>query len=219
MDPSSAVLLDESPSDPSSAPTASSSSLPGPRSPRRLFYGGSPSEEETETGEESLSALTEEDDAAGSSTADPWTAPESGWPDDDEPSSSTASPAGDGPPAQLLSKHQLRLTARAAVKTATGVTHTLAARTPEAQAVGLYVADDDDARNIGDPLADIAYRRGDLGVGNLSPDANDLLRSIMGVGNYFAKQIALLGEVRRLQAGPAGADPQTFPGAAPGGEQ
>lgn len=211
MDPHSpAALLDASPD----APTpASSSSLPGPRNPRPLFYAGNPSEDEaTEgTGPESLSELTE-DGAGASSTADPWTDPASEWHDDSEQDSSMGSPAGDRPPAQLLSKHSLRLTARAAVKTATGVTHTLAAKTPEAQAAGLYIADDEDARAIGDPLADIAHRRGDLGVGNMSPDANDLLRSMMGVGNYFAKQIALLGEVRRLQAGPAPAEPQTFPG-------
>jgi len=203
MDLSGAVGLDESPSDPSPSP----SPLPGPRSPRALFYGGSQSEEETE---EELLPPTGEDGDAGSSTGDPWTEAESEFLDDDEHPTSTGSSAGEKP-AQLLSKHQLRLTARAAVKTATGVTHTVAAKSQEAQQLGLYLADEDDQKAIGDPLADIAYRRGDLGMGNLSPDANDLLRSMMGVGNYFAKQIALLGEVRRLQAGPATGELQTFP--------
>jgi hypothetical protein len=206
MDLSGAVGLDESPSDPSpSDPSPSPSQLPGPRNPRPLFYGGSPSEEETEE-----DSLTGEAGDAGSSTGDPWTEAESEFLDDDEPTSSTGSPAGDKP-AQLLSKHQLRLTARAAVKTATGVTHTVAAKTPEAQRVGLYLADEDDQKAIGDPLADIAYRRGDVVGGKLSPDANDLLRSMMGVGNYFAKQVALLGEVRRLQAGAAAGEVQHLP--------
>jgi hypothetical protein len=201
MDSSGAVGLDESPDQPSPSP------LPEPRSQSRpLFYGGSPQE----TQEELPAATGEDDDAPDSSTGDPWTDPESGYLDDDEPSSSTASPAGERP-AQLLSKHQLRLTARAAVKTATGVTHTVAAKSQEAQRLGLYLADEDDQKAIGDPLADIAYRRGDIGVGNLSPDANDLLRSMMGVGHYFAKQVALLGEVRAVQAAQAAGEVQTLP--------
>jgi hypothetical protein len=89
--------------------------------------------------------------------------------------------------------------------------HTVAANTQAKRDVGLYLADDEDAVNIGDPLAEIAYRRGDIVGGKLSPDANDLLRSMMGVGNYFAKQVALLGEVRRLQAGQAAGEVQPLP--------
>lgn len=202
MDLSGAVGLDESPSPPPESP----SSLPGPRSPRSLFYGASQSEEETEE----LPLGTGEDGGAGSSTGDPWTDPESEFLDESEPRTSTGSPDGERA-APLLSKHQLRLTARAGVKTATGVTHTLAAKTAEAQHLGLYLADDEDCKAIGDPLADIAYRRGDLGVDKLSPDANDLIRSMMGVANYFGKQIAIMGEVRRRQAGQVAGDLQAFP--------
>lgn len=202
MDLSGAAVLDESPSDPS----PSVSPLPGPRSPRPLFYAGSQSEEESE----GSPLLRGEDVDAGSSTGEPWTDQESESLDDSEPLTSTGSPAGEKA-TPLLSKHQLRLTARAGVKTATGVTHTLAAKTAEAQRLGLYLADDEDCKSIGDPLADIAYRRGDLGVDKLSPDANDLIRSMMGVANYFGKQIALLGEVRRLQAGQVAGDLQAFP--------
>lgn len=204
MDSSGAVGLDESPSPLSPPP----SPLPGPRSPRALFYGGSPSEEETD---QLLPPATEEDGDAGSSTGDPWTEQErSEFLDDDEPTSWTASPAGDRP-AQLLSKAQLRATARTAVKVGTGMAHTVAAKTEAQQLVGLYLADDDDAHAIGDPLADIAYRRGDVVGGKLSPDANDLLRSMMGVAGYFAKQVAKIGEVRRLEAGAQAAEVQHFP--------
>lgn len=202
---SGAVVLDESPSP---LPESLSSPLPGPRSPRGLFYAGNPSEEETE---EESPLGTPEDAGDGSSTGDPWTEAErSEFLDDDEPSSSTASPAGDRP-AQLLSKAQLRATARTAVKVGTGMAHTVAAKTEAQQLVGLYIADDDDAKAIGDPLADIAYRRGDVVGGKLSPDANDLLRSMMGVAGYFAKQVAKIGEVRRLEAGAAATEVQTFP--------
>lgn len=197
---SGAVVLDESPS----LPPESLSSLPGPRS-RSLFYGESP-EEETE--EELLP--TEAGDA-GSSTGDPWTDQESELLDDDDPTSWGTSPAAGDRPAALLSKAQMRATARTAVKVGTGMAHTVAAKTPAQQQVGLYLADDEDAHAIGDPLADIAYRRGDVVGGKLSPDANDLLRSMMGVAGYFAKQVAKIGEVRRLEAGAAAAEVQHFP--------
>lgn len=200
MDLSGAVGLDESPS----PPTPDPSPLPQPRN-RGLFF--QTAEEDLE--EEESPPATGEDDDGGSASGDPWTSGPSEPLDGSDHDSWTASPAGDKP-AQLLSKHQLRLTARAAVKTATGVTHTVAAKSQEAQRLGLYLADEDDQKAIGDPLADIAYRRGDLVGGKLSPDANDLMRSIMGVGNYFAKQFALLGEIRRLQAGQT-AEVQQFP--------
>lgn len=201
MDLSGAVGLDEQ----SPSPQPEPSPLPQPRNqPKSLFY--SPTEDE----EESLGE-TEADDVDGSASGDPWTSESSDDLSDAHPTSWETSPAAGDKPAALLSKHQLRLTARAAVKTATGVTHTVAAKSQEAQQLGLYLADEDDQKAIGDPLADIAYRRGDIVGGKLSPDANDLLRSVMGVGNYFAKQIALLGEVRRRQAGGEAAEVQQFP--------
>lgn len=202
MDSSGAVGLDESPSPPLEP---LSSPLPGPRSPRGLFYGESPSEEETEE-----DSLTSEGAGAGSSTADPWTDQGSEFLDESEPDSWTGSPAGERP-AQLLSKAQMRATARTAVQIGTGMAHTVAAKTPAQQQVGLYLADKEDCAAIGEPLADIAYRRGDVVGGKLSPDANDLLRSMMGVAGYFAKQVAKIGEVRRLEAGAAAAEVQHLP--------
>ena len=201
MDLSGAVGLDEQ----SPSPQPDPSPLPQPRNrPKSLFYN--PAED---LEEESLPA-TEEDGDAGSasglgSTSEPFDDQL-----DSEPDSWTESPAGEKP-AQLLSKAQLRQTSRAAVKSGTGMAHTVAAKTEAQQRVGLYLADDDDAKAIGDPLADIAYRRGDVVGGKLSPDANDLLRSMMGVAGYFAKQVAKIGEVRRLEAGAAAAEVQHFP--------
>lgn len=197
MDPSGAVDLDESPDDPTP--------LPQPRS-RSLFFAGT---EDLEEAESPLQSETGEDDAGGSASAGPWTSEPSDPLDDSEPDSWTASPAGK--PAALLSKAQMRATARTAVVVGTGMAHTVAAKTPVQKQLGLYLADDDDAKAIGDPLADIAYRRGDVVSGKLSPDANDLLRSMMGVAGYFAKQVAKIGEARRLEAGAQAGEVQQFP--------
>lgn len=197
MDLHASALLDES--SPPPIPPQSSS----PRSARGLFFKG-PEEEETpypqQTGE----------DVAGGLVSD---VPSDEWadPSDDEPRTSTASPAGE-PPAQLLSKKQMRQTAETAVKVGTGMAHTVAAKTPAQKQVGLYLADDDDAAAIGHPLADIMYRRGDIVGGKLSPDANDFLRSVMGVAGYFAKQVAKIGAVRQMEAQAAAGEVQHLPG-------
>ena len=88
--------------------------------------------------------------------------------------------------------------------------HTVAAKSDAQRQVGLYLADQDDAEAIGHPLADIMYRRGDIVGGKLSPDANDFLRSLMGVFGYFTKQVQKIGVVRQLEAGAAAGEPQTF---------
>jgi hypothetical protein len=199
MDSSGSVDLDES-RPPFESP------IPSQSRGRSLFFNG-----EEEPSPELH--LVETEEGAGDGSASVLEPTSDGYADlsDDDPTSWDTSPAAGDRPAQLLSKAQLRATFRAGVKTVSGVTHTVAAKTPEAQQVGLYLADDDDAKAIGDPLADIAYRREDIGIGKLSPDANDLIRSMMGVGNYFAKQVALLGEVRRLQAGQAAGEIQPLP--------
>jgi|SRR5947209_8176891 len=194
-------LLDES-------QPASPSLLPPPRSPRGLFFR-SPEQEEGET-PSSLPPAAVEDDGGSVSDLEP-TSGEWGDPSDVDPTSSTGS-SGPERPAQLLSKRQMRETAETAVKIGTGMAHTVAAKTEAQQRVGLYLADDDDARAIGHPLADIMHRRGDIVGGKLSPDANDFLRSLMGVAGYFTKQVQKVAVVRQLEA-PAAAEPQHFPGA------
>jgi hypothetical protein len=189
MDPSGAIDLDESPSGP----------LPSPRSTGRPLFFQTPDQEPEEESTSLPETAELEDGDGGSVSAGPWTSEQSELLDDSDPDTYRESSTGERP-AQLLGKAQLRATARTAVKVGTGVAHTVAAKTEAQQAVGLYIADDDDAKAIGDPLADIAYRRGDVVGGKLSPDANDLLRSMMGVAGYFAKQVAKIGEVRRIEA-------------------
>jgi hypothetical protein len=202
MDSTGAVGLDESQPDQPPPP------LPGPRSPRPLFYAGSQLETEEDSPLSPLEAATE-DAGAGSSTADPWTDPESESLDSSEPDSWTGSPAGEKP--AQLSKRQLRDTAEAAVHIGTGMVHTVAAKTELQRQVELYKADAEDAKAIGHPLADIAYRRGDVVGGKLSPDANSLLQSVLGIAGYFAKQINKIGTIRQIEAAQAGGEVQTFP--------
>jgi hypothetical protein len=190
-------VLDESPSSP-----------PPPLSPPRgsLFgFGSLPEEEDSLPG-------TEDGPGSGSETE---------WPNEPElddseslDSSPTSSPGSSraDKPAALLSQAQMRATARQAVVIGTGMAHTVGAKTEAQKAVGLYLADDADAAAIGNPLADIMHRRGDIVGGKLSPDANDFLKSLMGVAGYITKQIQKIAYVRRVEA-PATADVQPFPGA------
>jgi hypothetical protein len=201
MDLSGAVGLDESPDE---------SPVPPQRSPRGLFYR-SPTPEEVEANPGTLSeGIPEVLDGDGSASGPGWTSDESDQWSDDDPDSSTASPAGDKP-LQLLSKRQMKDTAEAAVKISTGMVHTVAAKTEAQQAVGLYLADDEDAKAIGHPLAEIAYRRGDVVGGKLSPDANNLLQSVFGIVGYFTKQVQKVGVIRQIEGAQPGGDVQTFP--------
>lgn len=133
-----------------------------------------------------------ESDSAGA-WSDPGASPEGTGPrassaDDDLPSTTP----------QLVSKENLKKTFRAGVQTTGVVAHKVGARTVGQQQVGLYLADDDDARNIGDPLASIAYRRGGISGGKLSPDTNDFMQAVMGVVGYLSKQLQGLGVARTL---------------------
>lgn len=191
--------LDESPPAP-----------PIPSQHRGLFFR-SPDPQESLPAESLPPAVGEDGD--GGSVSDPGPSPDEWGDPSDALTSSTGSSAADRNPAQLLSRKQMRETAETAVKIGTGMAHTVAAKTEAQRAVGLYLADDDDARNIGHPLADIMHRRGDLVGGKLSPDAADFLCSLMGVAGYVTKQVQRIGQVRQLEAGAQAGDPQTIPGA------
>ena len=201
MDSHGSALLDESP--PASPPPIPPQS--GIRAQTRgLFFSQADQEEQ----ESPYPQETGEADAAGSGSDVP--SGEWGDPNDAEPPTSTGSPAGESV-TQLLSKKQMRETAETAVLVGTGMAHTVAAKTEAQKQVGLYLADAEDAAAIGHPLADIMYRRGDIVGGKLSPDANDFLRSVMGVAGYFAKQVAKIGQVRQLEAGAAAGEVQHLP--------
>lgn len=93
-------------------------------------------------------------------------------------SRATSGPVGEG----------LRDLARNGIIIATEQVHTyVGSRTAGQRAVELYRADLEDAERIGDPLARIAGRRD--GVGEMSPDTQDLMAAMMGLAGYAAKQI------------------------------
>jgi hypothetical protein len=81
----------------------------------------------------------------------------------------------------------LRDTFRNGVILASAQAHNYLTRTQAQREVGLYLADDQDAENIGDPLARIAQRR--EGLGQVSPDTADLMAAFMGLAGYATKQI------------------------------
>lgn len=192
----SPVLEDDSPSSPLLSPRKS-----------RFGFGSLPETEEELPQEPS--PLDDPGSASGTDWESELELDESDL--DSDPTSSPGSSRAEKP-AALLSQAQMRATARQAVKIGSGMAHTVAAKTEAQRAVGLYLADDDDAANIGNPLADVMHRRGDIVGGKLSPDANDFLRALMGVAGYLTKQIQKIGAVRQMEA-PAqqAADVQQFP--------
>lgn len=195
------TALDDAPPlpDESSVPSSPLPPRPRPSLSPPFGWGSLPEESLPETGEESLPA----DDPAGAlSPSEDWQDDETGeWDESGETSSPGSTPAADVPRvSSLVSKHQLRKTAEQAVKIGGGMAHTVAAKTDEAKAVGLYLADDDDAVAIGHPLADIMHRRGDVVGGKLSPDAASAFQAFMGLAGYLTKQVVKTGQIREAQA-------------------
>lgn len=135
-------------------------------------------------------------------------------PSGDDPTSSrgssTSRPAA-------LSKRTLREAVRRGVLMAGTVAHSVLARQPAEQAVGLYLADDDDAKAIGDPLADIAHRRGGIGAAG-NPDVADAIAALIGLALYGAKQFARFAEARAYQHDAAARGAEDEPAPADGGQ-
>jgi len=135
------------------------------------------------------------------------------WNDDaqsdpaDDLTSSPGSPAGDVPGLKL-GKSALRATGAKAVIIGSGMLHRMATRADTLQReAGLYLADEDDAKAIGHPLADIVSRRGGVAGKALSPDANDALSAALGLAGFMSKQIALqmqIAQHERAQGGVTG---------------
>lgn len=183
LDQPSDVLEEDASSVPSPRPSS-------PPSRNGLFgFGSIPGEEELE------SLLT-------GPQGDPELGSETDWQSDEQPdsldsgpetTSSSASAAG-----SPLSKGQLKETFRAGVRISTSTAHRVAARTPGQQHVGLYLADETDVKGIGDPLAEIAHRRGGLAGGKLSPDTNNALQAVMALAGYVAKQLKGVEQARQI---------------------
>lgn len=97
----------------------------------------------------------------------------------------------------------LRDTFRNGVIIASHQAHTYLARTQGQLETALYLADEQDAENIADPLARIAQRR--EGIGQVSQDTADLMASLMGLAGYATKQIQKQAIAKKIdQANAAG---------------
>lgn len=148
------------------------------------------------------------EDAGPSPSGDPWT----DQPDLSSDADRTSSPgsSADVSPAEArrllkLGEASAQATARTGVLIAGGMAHRIAAKTEDQQAVGLYLTDEEDAANIGNPVGSIVARRGGVAGKALSPDAADAVAAAMGLANYVSKQIALvmqLAQQNRPQPGP-----------------
>lgn len=77
--------------------------------------------------------------------------------------------------------------------------HEYLARSEGQKAVGLYLADQQDAEHIGDPLARIAARH--QGLGEVSPDTADLLAAMVGLTRYATRQIGKRSAAAAFDAG------------------
>lgn len=86
--------------------------------------------------------------------------------------------------------------------------HEWFARTEGQIRAGLYLADEEDAENIGDPLANIAARR--TGISSDNPDVNDAIAGLIGFGNYLVKQFVRATVAARVDR--EAAPPQVIPG-------
>ena len=132
------------------------------------------------------------EDASPSPSGEPRTE----LPDPSEPGP-TSSPGSSASPS-VGSKRVLRDAVRSGVMMAGGVAHQLLARDQAAIDVELYLVDAEDAEAIGDPLANIANRRGGIGIAG-NPDLADAIACLIGLALYAAKQIARLAAAREYR--------------------
>ncbi len=157
-----------------------------PSSPWNPFFSGATGEApEPRTSPESPTAASD-GPLEGSASEPDWHSDASDL-DESDPSSSTGSSGGK--PLKAFSKKATKLAIAQGILTGTNVLHRVAARTEGQRAVGLYIAERDDAEAIADPLADIAGRREGI-AGKVSPDTADAVRAMVALANYASKQIA-----------------------------
>jgi hypothetical protein len=161
--------------------------------------------EPTRTTETSTTGPLEEttpgpaDPLDGSPSDSEWSSTAADEDDESDPRSSRASSA-DGAAVRPLTKRAQQLAARQAVVIASGVAHQFLARTEEAQAVGLYLADEDDAERIGDPLARIVGRRAGSAGAVANPDVADGISAMLGMAGFIAKQISKTQQIAQHRA-------------------
>lgn len=107
--------------------------------------------------------------------------------------------------ANPLNAEGLRDVFRGGVIIAGHQAHEFLARSEGQQHVGLYLTDEEDAANIGDPLARVAARH--QGIGQVNPDTADLLSAMVGLTRYATKQIGRTRAAKELDLGAATAVP------------
>jgi hypothetical protein len=165
------------------APAPETESLPSNRPPSH------------DTTAETLAAF---EDELGSGDAFP--------PDDLESLDGTPSPgstpAFEAVKVELLDEETMQAMARGGVAVAGAKAHDMFATTEGQKGVGLYLTDESDQANIGDPLGSIAARHQGIG-GKVNPDTKDLLSALVGLVGYATKQINLRTQAKALDAGAA----------------
>ena len=116
-------------------------------------------------------------------------------PTDPSTSARTSSKASSG---RTTTKAILRKAARALVEVVGGYANEYLARDAAAQAVDLYVADEEDQEAIGDPLAEIAHRHGKMGE-FANPDVSDAIDAMIGLTIYAVKLLAKRKRAKELR--------------------
>ncbi len=144
-----------------------------------------PTDSQPATGEGSPDPL---DQLGGSPSASGARLDESAADHDSDPTSSPASSADPASVRPLTQKAQ-QAAARQAVKIAGSMAHQYLARDEAAQAVGLFLVDDESAEQIGDPLARIMARHAPVDGALANPDVADGIAAMLGVANFVRKQI------------------------------
>jgi hypothetical protein len=136
--------------------------------------------------------------------ADPWgsTSPQLDAADETigrygDPSSSPASSRTDEP-SSAVGKRATQEMCRQGVLMAGAGAHRWLTRDEIDQQVGLYLADEDDAKSIGNPVGSIVHRHGLLGDA-ANPDVVDGINALIGLGHYAWTQIKRAREARRLR--------------------
>jgi hypothetical protein len=86
---------------------------------------------------------------------------------------------------------------RKAVLTGSLYVHQLLARTPEEEAIDLWIASERDQRQIGDPLASIGKRHS--GAAAVTPDLADAIAAGIGLVAYLSRNIATAWQMRRAR--------------------
>jgi hypothetical protein len=127
-------------------------------------------------------------------------------PDDTPSRGSSRGSDAKGAKVELLSEEDMQKLARGGVAVAGEKAHELLATTEGQRDVGLYLTDEKDQANIGDPLGSIASRHQGIGK-EVNPDVKDLLSALVGLFAYGTKQINKRSEARGRDAGAAGPQP------------